>query len=87
MRKRIGCVVLLVIPVVVAGVLSGQSEQSTNGQALVQTGRPDWAYGIPSGPRPPRPAEDGTVLRLPATDRTFTGAQIRGRLSCRLVSG
>ncbi len=79
MRKIIGCVVLWAIPVVVVGVLSAQSEQSANGQPLVQTGRPDWAYGIPLGPRPPRPEEDGTVFSLPDTDRTFTGTQIRGR--------
>ena len=68
MPKITGFVVLLAIFVVVVGVLSAQSEQSANGQALVQTGRPDWAYGIPSGPRPPRPAEDGTVFSLPDTD-------------------
>ena len=79
MRKIIGFIVLLAIPVVVVGILSAQSEQSANGQALVQTGRPDWAYGIRSEPRPSRPADDGTVFSLPDTDRTFTGTQIRGR--------
>ena len=65
MREIIGYVVLWAIPVVVVGVLSAQSEQSANGQPLVQTGRPDWAYGIPLRPRPPRPEEDGTVFSLP----------------------
>lgn len=79
MRKMAGSSVLLAIPVVVVGILSAQSERSTNGQALVQTERPDWAYGIRPEPRPSRPAEDGTVFSLPDTDRTFTGTQIRGR--------
>jgi cytochrome c553 len=79
MQKIPGFVVLLAMPVVVVGVLRAQSEQSANGQALVQAERPDWAYGIPLGPRPPRPEEDGTVFSLPDTDRTFTATQIRGR--------
>tara|TARA_B100001123_G_scaffold142674_1_gene165900 strand:+ start:3456 stop:4517 length:1062 start_codon:yes stop_codon:yes gene_type:complete len=78
MQKIIGLAVLIAIPVV-GSVLSAQSGQSANGQALVQTERPDWAYGIPSGPRPPRPADNGTLFSLPDTDRTFTATQIRGR--------
>ena len=79
MRKVIGFIGLVTVSVVFSGVLSGQSEQSTNGQALVQTGRPDWAYGIRLEPQPPRPEDDGTVFSLPDTDQTFTATQIRGR--------
>ena len=45
MRKISSLIVLLAIPVGVVGVLRAQSGLSANGQALVQTGRPDWAYG------------------------------------------
>jgi len=79
MRKFIGLIVLLTVPPVVGGVLSAQTGRSSNGQALEQTGRPDWAYGIRSEPRPTRPSDDGTFYSLPDTDRTFTASQIRGR--------
>ena len=79
MRKFISLIVLLAVPIIVGGVLSAQTGQSSNGQALEQTGRPDWAYGIRSDPRPARPPDDGKIYSLPDTDRTFTASQIRGR--------
>ena len=79
MRKIIYFIILLAILMFSGGLLDAQSEQSTNGQALLQTGRPDWAYGIRIEPSPSRPADDGTIFSLPGTDRTFTATQIRGR--------
>jgi cytochrome c553 len=79
MRKIAVFIVILAIPIVVLSVFNAQNGQSSNGQELVQNEKPNWAYGIRLEPRPPRPEDDGLLLSLPDTDRTFTATQIRGR--------
>jgi len=79
MKKLFGVAVLLgtaVAAVSVIGVL-----QAADQQPLQQ---PAWAYGVPPPPAPgatpPAPArDDGKMLSLQGTDKTFTFNQVRGR--------
>ena len=79
MRRVVGLSGILWLVVATVSALNAQSGRSANGQPLMQTERPEWAYGIPLGPRPPRPEDDGTLFGLTGTERTFTRSQIRGR--------
>ncbi|MGE3840462.1 MAG: cytochrome c [Vicinamibacterales bacterium] len=77
MRKGLWCVVL-VVPLLVAGALrAAELEQLA------------WAYAVPPPPpappagapaaAPAAPADDGKLLSLPDTDKTFTRTQIRNQ--------
>ena len=39
-----------------------------------------WAYAITEGPATPAPKDDGTLLKLPGSDQSFTLDQVRNRM-------
>ena len=73
MKKVLGTALVLCTAVGAIGAIRAAEVQ-----------QPAWAYGIPPAPppgtTPPPPArDDGKLLSLPGTDKTFTFNQIRGR--------
>jgi cytochrome c553 len=76
MRRSVDVGILALVSVGTVALLGAQYAQPTS------PGQPAWAYAIapppPEGtPAAPPVADDGTVWRLPGTDRTFTRTQIR----------
>jgi cytochrome c553 len=78
MRRFFGLAILALIPLVAVAIVGAQYAQPT------PAGQPAWAYAIPippptppaGTPAPAPAAADPTIRSLPATDRTFTRAQI-----------
>ena len=73
---------ILSIGIVTAALVSAVAIPGAQYAEPNAPGQPAWAYAItpprpPGTPAPPPVADDGTMWRLPETDRTFTRTQIR----------
>jgi len=76
--QRVACVIGLVVV-----AASAAAQQQSTPAAPVPPGLPEWAYTppVPGAPPPPSalPADDGAVVSIPGTDKTFTRGQLRAQ--------
>jgi cytochrome c553 len=75
--------VLIAIALVLGAVVAAQQQPPPAPSAPVPPGLPEWAYTppVPGAPPPPSalPTDDGAVVSIPGTAKTFTRGQLRAQ--------